>query len=335
MIELDGSEGEAGGQMLRTALSLSALTGEPFHITNIRAGRPDPGLKPQHLTGVRMMQRLCSASVTGDDPGSMELEFHPGKMVPGTYGFDVGTAGSLTLLMQTALPALVRAPGRTELVLTGGTDVRWSPPIDHYALVLFPLLRRMGAQVNIEVMARGFYPKGGGRVRLTVEGGPLGPLRMDERGELVRVVGIANVQNLPSNVADRMIDAVLKEVPEAIVERSVLRGVSPGAVMTLAAVYENCILGWNALGERGVPAERVGEDAVGNLRSVMENGGTVDALTADQLLPFMALAGDSCFKVDRLTGHLKAQMAIIPRFLPVRFRVEEGRPHHVEVVNRT
>jgi len=335
MIELDGSQGEGGGQTVRTALSLSAITGEAFRITNIRAGRPDPGLKPQHLAGVRLMQRLCSAKVSGDEAASRELEFHPGRMSGGGLEFDVGTAGSLTLLMQSALPALVLSPYDTELRLIGGTDVRWSPPIDHYRLVLFPLLRRMGARLELEVERRGFYPKGGGCVKLKVQGGKLSPLRLEERGELVRVAGTAFVQNLREDIVDRMIGSARTVIPEADVVKEVTMGPSIGAGLTLVAEYENTVLGWSALGERGIPAEKVGTEAAKYLRKAMENGGTVDAHTADQLLPFMALAGDSCFTVGVMSGHLESQMHLIPHFLPVRFKVGSRSPHRIDVLSRT
>ena len=335
MIELDGSQGEGGGQTVRTALSLSAITGEAFRITNVRAGRPDPGLKPQHLAGVRLMQRLCSADVAGDEVGSRELEFRPGRMSGGSLEFDVGTAGSLTLLMQSVLPALITSHSRTELRLIGGTDVRWSPPIDHYRLVLFPLLRRMGARVELQVERRGFYPKGGGCVRLMVEGGGLSSLRLEERGALIRVTGTACAQNLRGDVVDRMIASARAVIPEAEVARDVSVGPSAGAGLTLAAEYENTVLGWSALGERGVPAEKVGREAASCLRKAMDHGGTVDARTADQILPFMALAGDSCFTVGVISGHLESQMQLIPHFLPVRFMVGEGSPHRIDVLSRT
>jgi RNA 3'-phosphate cyclase len=268
MLELDGSQGEGGGQTVRTALSLSVITGTPFHITEVRAGRPEPGLKPQHLAGVQLMQRLSSAEVKGASIGSRELTFRPGTLTGGRVEFDVGTAGSLTLLVQTVLPALVTSSKPTELVLTGGTDVRWSPPVDHYRMVLLPLLRRMGAHVELEVVRRGFYPKGGGLVRLRVEGGPLSPMRLEERGGLVRVRGRACVQNLPEKVADRMLASAAAEVPGMTREREVAVGPSPGAVLTLAAEYEGTVLGASALGERGVPAERVGREAAACLRSM-------------------------------------------------------------------
>jgi len=332
MLELDGSQGEGGGQTVRTALSLSVITGTPFHITEVRAGRPEPGLKPQHLAGVQLMQRLSSAEVEGASIGSRELTFRPGTLAGGRVEFDVGTAGSLTLLVQTVLPALVLSPTPTELMLTGGTDVRWSPPVDHYRMVLLPLLRRMGANVELEVVRRGFYPKGGGLVRLRVEGGPLSPMRLEERGGLVRVRGRACVQNLPEKVADRMLASAAAEVPGMTREREVAVGPSPGAVLTLAAEYEGTVLGASALGERGVPAERVGREAAACLRQAMEGGGTVDARTADQLVPFMALAdGPSCFTVGRISGHLASQMGLLPQFLPVAFNVEGGPPYRVEL----
>jgi len=336
MLELDGSEGEGGGQTVRTALSLSAITGQPFHITDIRAGRPDPGLKPQHLAGVRLMQWLCSAQVEGDAVGSRELTFRPGPIIGGAYEYDVGTAGSLTLLMQSALPALVVSPVETELFLIGGTDVRWSPPVDHYRMVLFPLLRRMGANLDIQVERRGFHPKGGGAVRLRVKGGPLSPLRLEERGELTRVLGRACVQNLPAGVADRMMAAARKELSGLMAEKESVTGTSPGAGLTLAAEYRATVLGWSALGERGVPAEKVGHEAASCLRKAMDAGGTVDSRTADQLITYMALAdGRSSFTVGRISGHLKSQMQLLPRFLPVSFIVGDSPPYRIDVLSRT
>ncbi len=336
MIELDGSEGEGGGQTVRTALSLSVLTGQPFHIVDIRAGRPDPGLKPQHLAGVRLMQKLCSARVEGDAVASRELTFAPGKFTGGSHEYDVGTAGSLTLLMQSALPALVASPAETELYLKGGTDVRWSPPVDHYQMVLFPLLRRMGANLEMTVERRGYHPKGGGAVRLKVIGAQLSPLRLEERGELVQVIARACAQNLPKEVADRIIASARRELPDLVAEKVVTTGLSPGAGLTLAAEYRETILGWSALGEKGVPAEKVGHEAASCLRKAMDLGGTLDSRTADQLITFMALAkGDSSFTVGKISGHMTSQMHLLTQFLPVRFAVGRTSPHRIDVINRT
>lgn len=333
MIELDGSQGEGGGQTVRTALSLSALTGNSFRMRGIRAGRPDPGLKPQHLAGVRLMQRMCSATVKGDKIASQDLEFHPGPLAGGRHEFDVGTAGSLTLMLQTVLPALVLSPFETELVLTGGTDVKWSPPVDHYQLVLFPLLRRMGARVEMTVERRGCFPQGKGCVHLRTRGGALSPLRLEKRGELCGIYGTSFAQNLPAVVPDRMAEAVIREIPGAKLRREVTVGASTGAGVTLAAEYENTALGWSALGRRGVPSERVGREAALGLLDEINVGGTIDARTADQVLPFMALAsGDSYFTVSELSGHLETQMGLLPSFLPVRFLVSPGAPNSVEVI---
>ena len=336
MIELDGSHGEGGGQVLRTALSLSVLTGRGFRITNIRAGRDDPGLRPQHLAGIRLISEISSAEVAGDQVGSDSLEFHPGQMRGGRYRFDVGTAGSLTLLMQTVLPALVVSPIETELELIGGTDVRWSPPIDHYAQVLFPILRLMGARLEMNVERRGFYPQGGGAVHLKVSGGKMGRFGPQQRGELRRVLGTAFVQNLPAKVGERLIQGARTGLPgvDLDITLKVSSGASTGAGVALAAEYENTVLGWNSLGERGVAAERVGRVAAAGLLEEMEGGGILDVHTADQLLPFMANEG-SYFTVREISGHLRTQIWLIPQFVPIDFRIGEGSPHLIEVINRT
>ncbi|MDD1771305.1 MAG: RNA 3'-terminal phosphate cyclase [Methanomassiliicoccales archaeon] len=331
MIELDGSQGEGGGQIVRTALSLSAITGEPFRISSIRAGRPEPGLRPQHLAGVKLMQSICSADVQGAEVGSTCLEFHPGIVLGGSYVLDVGTAGSLTLLMQSVLPALVLSPVHTELVLTGGTDVRWSPPVDHHGNVLFPLLRRMGAKLDMTVERRGFYPKGDGHMRLTVQGGPLRPLHLTDRGELLRLSGTAYVQGLSEKVAERMAASARKDLPDAEVRKEVTNGRSIGAGISLYAEYANSLLGWSCLGERGMPAEDVGHEAAAGLLREIAAGGTLDVHTADQILPYMALAGGGSFSVREVSGHLATQMAIVPRFLPVRFTVDEGAPVSISI----
>jgi len=334
MIELDGSHGEGGGQLLRTALSLSVLTGQDLLISKIRAGRPDPGLKPQHVAGVRLITEMCHAQVIGDEVGSQRLEFRPQSLKDGKYSFDVGTAGSLTLLIQTVLPALVLSPVRTELELVGGTDVRWSPPVDHYRMVLLPLLKRLGADVEMDVVARGFYPQGGGKVRLKVTGGKLHGTSMGERGELRRISGVAFVQNLPGHVAQRMADAVRRNLPGQDVQMRIETGTggSTGAGVVLAAEYDNTVIGWSAKGEKGMPAEMVGKEAALGLFREMEDGGTIDAHTADQLLPFLALAGgDAEFTVREVSGHLGTQMWLVPHFLPVRFELTEGAPFRVRI----
>src|SRR5881396_3860558 len=166
MLEIDGSFGEGGGQILRSCLALSAVMGKEVRIFNIRAGRAEPGLKAQHLTGARALAQICGASSKGLKIGSTELIFNPGRVKAGSFHFDVGTAGSITLVLQTLMPLLPFALGKVEVAITGGTDVKWSPPIDYLRLVTLPLLARMGMQASILVVKRGHYPKGGGIVRL-------------------------------------------------------------------------------------------------------------------------------------------------------------------------
>jgi len=256
----------------------------------------------------------------------------------GAHRFDVGTAGSLTLLMQAVLPAMVHTPVHTELDLLGGTDVRWSPPVDHLQQVLLPLLRRMGVRVEMMVESRGFYPQGGGRVHLMVDGGALQPLDLRRRGELRRVFGVAFVQNLPERVADHLAEGARRSLPlsDVHVRTEVRAGASIGAGVVLAAEYQDSVLGWSSLGERGVPAERVGKEAALGLIGEMDGGGTLDVHTADQMLPFLALSGGDCtFSVREVSKHLSTQIWLLPHFLPVRFEVGDGAPHQVRVINRT
>jgi len=194
----------------------------------------------------------------------------------------------------------------------------------------------MGADLEMVVERRGFHPRGGGVVRLKVKGGPLSPLRLQERGELLRVIGRACVQNLPERVADRMIASARDAFPGLEAEKVVTEGACPGAGIILAAEYRGTILGWSALGERGVPAEKVGHEAASCLRTVMDLGGTLDSRTADQLITYMAIAGgDSTFAVGKISGHLASQMHLLPSFLPVSFRVGEASPHRIDVISRT
>jgi RNA 3'-phosphate cyclase len=194
----------------------------------------------------------------------------------------------------------------------------------------------MGADLELTVERRGFHPRGGGAVRLMARGGPLSPLWLEERGELVRILGRACVQNLPERVADRMIASARKEHPGLVPEKVLTEGACPGAGLILSAEYRGTVLGWSALGEKGMPAEKVGLEAASCLRTVMDLGGTLDSRTADQIITYMALArGDSCFSVGKISGHLASQMRLLPQFLPVSFMVTETSPHRVEVISRT
>jgi RNA 3'-terminal phosphate cyclase (ATP)/RNA 3'-terminal phosphate cyclase (GTP) len=332
MIEIDGSYGEGGGQILRTSVSLSCLTKEPIRITNIRANRPKPGLNFQHMASIMSVVDLCSAETKGLEKGSTEIEFHPYKIAGGKFHFDILTAGSTTLVLQACLLPALFAKESTELKITGGTDVKWSPPIDYFRFVFAPILHKMGADVNVVMGRRGHYPKGGGEI--TVRVNPiteLKPLILKEKGDLRSVRGIAHVSNLPEKIAERMKNTALLKFVDCndvhISEEFHPKGKDPapgiGTGIVLWANYDNTVLGANGLGERGVPAERVGQIACESLQTEMDSRATLDVHAADQFLPYMALAnGESVFFVCELSNHAKTNMWLIEKFLDVKFEVE-------------
>lgn len=322
LIELDGSAGEGGGQILRTALGLSAVTGKPFRITNIRANRPKPGLAPQHAKAVEAAALLCDGRAEpAPRPGVTELTFVPGAIRSGAFDLDVGTAGSVCLVLQALLPAAAFAPGPVELRLAGGTDVAWAPPADHTRFVLRPALAAMGLRFDVGVERRGYYPKGGGRVRVRVEPGPLRALRLTAPRD-AEVAGISHASNLPG-VAARQADAARRTLGEAgtggRIEVEEGRGPGPGSAITLWSGLK----GGSSLGERGKPAEKVGREAAERLLTALRSPAAVDGHLGDQLVPFVALAeGPSEVTVPETTPHLETNIAVAERFTGRRFRIE-------------
>jgi RNA 3'-phosphate cyclase len=319
LIEVDGSEGEGGGQILRTAIALSALTGNDVVVRGIRAKRENPGLQPQHLCAVDGVARICDAKVSGGLVGSEILRFSPGKVRGGRYHLNVGTAGSITLVLQACILASARCRDESTFDVVGGTNVRWSPPIDFYGQVLFPQLERMGGRASIAEMRRGFYPEGGGRA-LALWHAPTTyePINLIERGELEGVYGNVFTQGLPEHVGKRIGGAVKKAfLGDHLQLRSESsQGVSRGAGVFLSARYSNCILSADSLGEKGLPSESVGEAAARALKDEMCSRSTLDVHCADQLLPYMCLAeGPSSFLVKEVTGHMEAQANLLARFL--------------------
>lgn len=333
MIEIDGSYGEGGGQILRTAVSLSSLTKKPVRITNIRANRPNPGLNYQHITAIKSVADLCKADLEGLNKGSEKIEFHPHEIRGGKFHFDILTAGSTTLVLQACLLPSLFASERTEFTITGGTDVKWSPPIDYFRFVFAPLLHKMGADASMVLGRRGHYPKGGGEIIARVKPvKKLLPLNLEEKGDLKTVRGIAHVSNLPSKIANRMKHAALLKLvgykDVSVSEEHYPQGKDPahgaGTGIVLWANYENTVLGANGLGERGVPAEKVAQNAVEGLLAEMNSMATLDVHAADQFLPYMALAdGESVFLARQLSNHAKTNMWLIEQFLDVKFEVKK------------
>lgn len=323
MIEIDGSHGEGGGQLLRMAVALSAVTHQPVSVDRIRAGRPNPGLAAQHVTALRAVAELASAEVEGLAVGSPKIAFRPGDLVGGDHAFDVGTAGSVTLVLQACLPVAFAAKTSTHLRIVGGTDVKWSPPLDSFARVFLPWVRRLGGQADLLSHRRGYYPRGGGEVEIAVQPTPSwSPVQLSEPGAIERVRGIAHVSNLPEDIPRRMKAAALRRlhgVEDAKIEERTYPSedaVGQGGAVVLWVEREHTLLGADALAERGKSSERVGEEAAEALESEILSGATVDVHAADQIVAYLALSDrPSAFLVREVSPHLRTMAWLIPQFL--------------------
>jgi tRNA-splicing ligase RtcB len=302
-IEIDGSIGEGGGQILRSALALSMVTGKPCLLANIRAGRSKPGILRQHLTALRAAAEVGSGAVEGAALGSSEILFTPGPVRAGDYGFSVGTAGSTTLVLQTVLPPLLVADGVSEIVLEGGTHNPFAPPFDFFERVLLPVLERMGPRIRAKLERPGFYPAGGGLFRVTVEpAGRLSPIDLLERGEITRRRAVARVSNLPTGVAGRELSRVAESLSwrERWLEVEQVRDAAgPGNVLIVEIESENVVEQFSGFGRRGVPAERVAGEVVEEAREYLDSGAPVGRYLADQLLVPLAMAGRGSFRGSR------------------------------------
>lgn len=339
LIVIDGSHGEGGGQILRSALSLSALLGRPVRVENIRAGRPNPGLQAQHLTAVRACAAICGAKVEGDSPGSQALTFAPGgPPQPGDYTFDVaearqgGSAGAVTLVLQTVLLPLALSGGRSRLTIRGGTHVAWSPPCHYVQSVYLPVLARLGLQAEVELLKWGWYPAGGGEVRAEIFPRPaagLSGLELVSRGRLIRLHGLAVAANLPAHIPQRMADRArgLLQGQGITVEIEPLRvkAVSAGAGIFLTAEYEGSVAGFGALGAKGKPSEQVAEEACREMLAFHRSGAVVDRYLADQLILPLALAsGPSVYLAEEISQHTRTNVYVVERITSRRFLVSEG-----------
>ncbi len=318
LIEIDGSFGEGGGQILRTALTLSALTGKPFRIYNIRANRPKPGLQHQHLTAVRAVKTLTNAVTKGDHLGSTELYFEPRKVIEkGEITLDVGTAGSVTLILQTILPLMINR--KITVTISGGTDVPKSPTIDYIRLVFLRLLERIGIRANLILIRRGHYPEGGGAIKVSEVTGNLEPFDLTERGKLNEIIGISHVSSLPEHIAQRQkasAESKLKSLNVPIsIELDVRQGErSKGSGIALAAITERSVLGSDSLGEKGVPAEVVGERAANDLLEDLNTSAAVDRHMGDMLMLYASLAKGR-YTASFLTNHARTNAEIIKKFI--------------------
>ncbi len=326
MIEIDGSQGEGGGQILRSSLSLSICTQQPFRIVNIRANRDKPGLMRQHLTAVKAAAEICDAAVTGAEIGSRELTFRPGKLEGANYSFAISTAGSSTLVLQTVLPPLLTSAEPSTVRITGGTHNRGSPPFDFLQRAFLPLLARMGAQVELQLHRYGFYPRGGGEIVATIKPSPLSALALDERGARVRAYAEAYVAALPIHIGQRELEVIgngLNWSQDQLFLRGLSNDMGPGNAVTITIEHENVTEVFTGFGERGVRSETVAGDAVAEARDYIASNAAVDEHLADQLLLPMALGQGGSFTARVATEHLRSNALIIERFTPKRVEISK------------
>ncbi len=323
VVQIDGSYGEGGGQILRTALTLSMVTKTPFELINIRAKRPKPGLRPQHLTCVKAAQKICGAQVEGAKVGSQCLSFVPGELRPGHYFFDIGTAGATSLVFQTIGPALALASGPSKIVLKGGTHVPHAPSFHYLAEIYAPIVKLLGFNFGLKLRRYGFYPAGGGEVVVEIAPAtPPKPLMLlgPYKGKNVRVLSVVT-EDLPAHIRTRQAkaasDYLLKAGFKPVVILEKARAQSPGTFVFVSITEEVKRAGFISLGKKGKPAEKVAAEAVAEFLAFYRAGKAVDPYLADQLLLPLALRQVSFhFDVSRLTRHFFTNLWVIKYFLP-------------------
>jgi len=335
MIEIDGLYLEGGGQILRTACALSAIRQIPCHIFNIRKGRKEPGLKPQHLLGLRALSELCNGKSEGDYLGSEEIWFYPGSLdkTKRELRIKIETAGSITLLLQTLIPPSLFAKEPITILINGGaTDTFFSPTIDHFRYVFLKILEKMGARIEVQIEKRGFYPKGGAKVKVIVYPTKLKPITLTTCGALKEIIIISGASELlkERKVAERQISGAkqilgkLKLPIREIVEY--YPTLSPGSQINIIAKFENTIIGSDNLGRIGKGAEIVGKEVALEFLKEGKTGACLDKHLADQILPFMALSqGKSEVTVSEITNHCRTNIWVIEKFLKGRFKIEGNK----------
>jgi|Deesub1362A_J573_1020465.scaffolds.fasta_scaffold00008_272 RNA 3'-terminal phosphate cyclase (ATP) len=348
MILIDGAFGEGGGQILRYSAALAAATGKTVRVVNIRANRPNPGLRPQHLSSLKILQMIFGGSIEGLRIGSTEVVIRLDGPKPGRLTYDIGTAGSISLVMQSLVPALVLADSESEITLIGGTDVKWSPTIDYMRYVYTSIIKKFGPVIHIDVLKRGYYPVGGGKVRLrVVPSGMLDRVKLLDRGGLDEVLIRSVVSRLPQHIIHRQADAALKTVL-----RSGLRDLEniikvekehvphdkaggPGtSILVVARHSEGLYCGGDSIGERGKPAEKVGEDAAKRFLGWLKSGAVLDRYVGDMIIPFMALSeGGGVYTVSEFTRHMESALYVVEKILGVEYTIEKisGSIYKVEI----
>ncbi len=346
MIEIDGALGEGGGQILRTSIALSIISGEPVKIYNIRKNRPKGGgLRPQHITAINALKEISNSRTENVFEGSKEITFYPGKPKPGKYSFNIGTAGSISLVLQAILPAISKIDGLFDIHLIGGTDVAWSPPIDYLDHVLFPVLRRMGISIQLELKKRGYYPKGGGEVFIKVKGtSEIKQINAIYRPDIVYISGISHATNLPKHIAERQAKSAKEILMTAgytnvnfKIEHNIskeFRGLGSG-ICIWANSQELVAIGGDALGSKGKRAEVVGQEAAEKIIESLETKMAFDYHVGDMLIPFLALAKDtSKIGVSKITNHLTTNITIVRKLLGTDISLKKENGATIIIVKR-
>jgi RNA 3'-terminal phosphate cyclase (ATP) len=318
MIHIDGSIGESGGQIVRTALTLASITGKEVSIDNIRAGRPKPGLAAQHLTAVKAVRNVCRGTLEGAELGGSQLIFHPGEIVGGKYEFNIGTAGSVTLVAQTLIPILLQAKKESTIRIIGGTHVMKSPGYDYFEKVFIPAIREMGGKLETEILKPGYYPKGGGEIELQIKPSKLHGITEWQRTD--RIEAIIRNTNLPLSIAMREKKVFLNnKIEEVYIRETQNRELGTGNAITAWSGFR----GAYSLGKIGKRAEAVAQEAVDEIKAEKFD---VDKHLADQLLIYSVLAdGITSFETSEITNHLKTNAEIIQKFIEREIKIEENQ----------
>ncbi len=339
-LEVDGSLGEGGGQVLRMSLLFSVLMNRPIRVSKIRAGREVPGLKRQHLSALRVFAEVFGGELDGAAEGSTLVTFRPGERSKQNYSIDTGTAASITLILQAIVPAAALSKHELALELVGGTDVPWSPTLDHFEQVVGRAYRQVGIEFGMRTARRGYYPKGGGKVMVEVKpSSSVAPLQLRGPSSIQEAKIVSRCANLPIHVAERQSDAARKALNDAGIaeirtELCQEDAMSPGSSVLAASTRPEVLVGADAIGARGKPAEEVGREAAMNFIEAVRAGATIDTNTADMILPLLSLASSkSVVRVPRVSPHLETGLMVAKMFTDCEHDfLEENRGWVVSVL---
>ena len=339
MIEIDGSIGEGGGQVLRSSLTLSLITGKKFSIKNIRSQRKKTGLRQQHLKAVIAAKKIGNADVTGNHISSTEVNFAPYKNRTGRFKIDIGTAGSTSLIIQTIYLPLGLLNSKSSVLLSGGTHTLWAPCFHYLKYNWLPYLAKLGIDIDLELLEAGYYPRGGGRVKAIFKPSQkILPLRLDERGNLIKIIGVSAFSNLDPKIGHRQKTRAYRRLIHITknikISTQELPSRHKGTMLLLSAEFSNCISCFYALGAPGKPAEQVVDEAVDELEDFLLSSGAVDPYLADQLLLPLSIAdGPSTYTTNNVTSHLLTNAEVIRNFLPCEIKIsgEIDTPGRIEI----